>query len=96
LFDDANEPEPLVCYGLTAKIGLRILFADGLHAGDISMVRVELTTEEAEKLHEILDNYLSDLRMEIVDTESHDFRAMLKKRKVFIQRLLEQLEPQAG
>jgi hypothetical protein len=60
------------------------------------MVRVELTTEEAEELHEILDNYLSDLRMEIVDTESHDFREMLKKRKVFIQRLLEQLEPQAA
>ena len=35
LFDDANEPERLVCYGLRAKIGLRILFADGLHAGSI-------------------------------------------------------------
>jgi acetolactate synthase small subunit len=60
------------------------------------MVRVELTTEEAKELHEILDNYLSDLRMEIVDTESHDFRAMLKKRKDFIERLLQQLKPEAA
>jgi acetolactate synthase small subunit len=59
-------------------------------------VRVELTTEEAKELHEILDNYLSDLRMEIVDTESHDFRAMLKKRKDFIERLLQQLKPEAA
>jgi acetolactate synthase small subunit len=60
------------------------------------MVRVELMTEEAKELHEILDNYLSDLRMEIVDTESHDFRAMLKKRKDFIERLLQQLKPEAA
>jgi acetolactate synthase small subunit len=60
------------------------------------MVRVELTTEEAKELHEILDNYLSDLRMEIVDTESHDFRAMLKKRKDFIERLLQQLKREAA
>jgi hypothetical protein len=60
------------------------------------MIRVELTTKEAKELHDILDNYLSDLRMEIVDTESHDFRAMLKKRKEFIARLLGQLEPQAA
>ncbi len=33
------------------------------------VIRVELTSEEAEELHGILDNYLSDLGMEIVDTE---------------------------
>ncbi len=46
------------------------------------MVRIELTSQEAEELRSILDDYLSDLRMEIVDTEGHDFRVMLKKEKI--------------
>jgi hypothetical protein len=61
------------------------------------MVRIEFTPEEAESLREILDNYLSDLRMEIVDTDSHDYREMLKKRRDFvgktIAQLVEQLKP---
>jgi len=32
--------------------------------------------------------------MEIVDTEGHDFRVMLKKREEFINRLLNQLKRQ--
>jgi hypothetical protein len=31
--------------------------------------------------------------MEIVDTENHEFREMLKARKDFLQRLLAQLKP---
>jgi len=58
------------------------------------MVRVELTAEEAEDLRAILENYLSDLRMEIVDTDGDDFRKMLKKRKDFVGNLLEQLVEQ--
>jgi hypothetical protein len=44
------------------------------------MVRIELTSQEAEELRSILDDSLSDLRMEIVDTEGHDFRVEKKKR----------------
>jgi hypothetical protein len=58
------------------------------------MVRIELTSQEAEELRSILDDYLSDLRMEIVDTEGHDFRVMLKKRKDLVKRLLDQLKGQ--
>jgi hypothetical protein len=58
------------------------------------MVRIELTSQEAEELRSILDDYLSDLRMEIVDTEGHDFRVMLKKRKDLVNRLLDQLKGQ--
>jgi len=61
---------------------------------EVSMVRVELTAEEAEDLRAILENYLSDLRMEIVDTDGDDFRKMLKKRKDFVGNLLEQLVEQ--
>ena len=56
------------------------------------MVRIELTAEEAEELSGILDNYLSDLRMEIVDNDSHDFREGLKRRKEFLGRLVDQLK----
>jgi acetolactate synthase small subunit len=59
------------------------------------MVRIELTSQEAEELRSILDDYLSDLRMEIVDTEGHDFRVMLKKRKDLVKRFLDQLKGQA-
>lgn len=56
------------------------------------MVKIEITSAEAGHLRSILDNYLSDLRMEIVDTEDHDFRAKLKERKDFLERLLSQLK----
>ena len=58
------------------------------------MVRIEFTPEEAESLREILDNYLSDLRMEIVDTDSHDYREMLKKRRDFVGKTIAQLVEQ--
>jgi hypothetical protein len=63
-------------------------------AEEVLMVRIEFTPEEAENLREILDNYLSDLRMEIVDTDSHDYREMLKKRKDFVARTIGQLVEQ--
>ena len=56
------------------------------------MVKIEVTAEEAEELRAILENYLSDLRMEIVDTDSHDYREMLKKRRDFMARLIGQLK----
>lgn len=58
------------------------------------MVKIEITSEEAERLGAILEDYLSDLRMEIVDTEKHEFRIMLKERKDLIERLLGQLKQQ--
>lgn len=58
------------------------------------MVKIELTSEEAERLGAILEDYLSDLRMEIVDTEKHEFRITLKERKDLIERLLGQLKQQ--
>jgi hypothetical protein len=56
------------------------------------MVRIELSVQEAEELSGILKDYLSDLRMEIVDTESHDFREGLKKRKDLLSRIVDQLK----
>ena len=52
------------------------------------MVQLVLTAEESALLSEILTSYLSDLRMEIADTEAKDFREALKQREVFLTRLL--------
>ncbi len=56
------------------------------------MVRIELSAQEAEELSGILEDYLSDLRMEIVDTDSADFREGLKKRKELLGRVVDQLK----
>jgi hypothetical protein len=55
------------------------------------MTTLELTSEDVDHLRFILGSYLSDLRMEIVDTEQHEFREMLKRREEFIKRLLDRL-----
>jgi len=57
-----------------------------------AMIRIELNSQEADILHLILESYLSDLRMEIANTDSMDFRESLKERKVFIKKLLQELE----
>ena len=54
-------------------------------------MQLTLTSEEASVLHEVLDNYVSDLRMEISNTDSMDFRERLKDKKVFLERLIAQL-----
>ena len=56
------------------------------------MVRIELSTEEVQMLHEVLSIYLSDLRMEIADTDSMDYRETLKKQETFLKGLLQSLE----
>ena len=58
------------------------------------MVRIELALEEAEELHFILESYLTDLRGEIRETDSRDFRASLKAREELLRKLLGQLEEQ--
>lgn len=56
------------------------------------MIRIDLTDDEREILGQILEHELSDLRMEIADTDSKDFRDMLKRRKEVLHKVLEALE----
>lgn len=58
-----------------------------------SGISLELSSEEHAVLLEILENYLSDLRMEIVDTDSIEFKKGLRIRKQVILDLLEKLRP---
>ncbi len=60
------------------------------------MITLHLTAAEAEKLAGILSSYLSDLRMEIADTDRMAFRDMLKERKALLQRLIADLEAEGG
>lgn len=55
------------------------------------MPSLELTDDEARTLAEVLESTLSELRMEIADTDRQDFREMLKERKEFLQELLVRL-----
>lgn len=59
------------------------------------MIELDLTPEETETLCQVLDSYLSDLRMEIADTDRQDFREMLKARKGVIIKVLEGLQDNA-
>ena len=55
------------------------------------MTHLELTYEEAGELREVLESYLSDLRMEIGGTENMNFREMLKEKEVFLTEILRRL-----
>ncbi|MBI2614640.1 MAG: hypothetical protein HYW52_02965 [Gemmatimonadetes bacterium] len=56
------------------------------------MPELKLTDEEAKKLHSVLTEYLSVLRMEIADTDSFDFREDLKRTEVLLKRLIADLD----
>jgi len=55
------------------------------------MISLDLTPIECEILADVLDNYLSDLRMEIAATDSMDFRDKLKNRKSVVEKVLSTL-----
>jgi len=53
------------------------------------MPTLDLSREQAEALADALESYLSDLRMEIADTDLKDFRDKLKHRKALLNEVLE-------
>jgi hypothetical protein len=54
-------------------------------------MQLNLTAQEAVTLSEILSGYLSDLRMEIAGTENMNFREELKKKEVFLKKIIDEL-----
>ncbi len=56
------------------------------------MAQISLTDEEGAMLKEIIESYLSDLRMEIADTDQKDFREGLKRKEAFLKDLLQRLK----
>jgi hypothetical protein len=55
------------------------------------MAQFTLNNDETEMLKEVLVSYLSDLRMEIADTDQQDFRESLKAKEVFLKDLINRL-----
>jgi hypothetical protein len=55
------------------------------------MVQLTLTDTDAATLKKALETYVSDLRMEVADTDAQDFREGLKQEESVIRRLIELL-----
>ena len=56
------------------------------------MAQITLTHEEAVTLRDVLNSYVSDLRMEVADTDSKPFRENLKREEAMLKKLLQQLD----
>lgn len=52
------------------------------------MVQIDLSPKEQEILRDMLENYLSDLRMEIAATENKDFRDALKEKRDLVAKVV--------
>ncbi len=55
------------------------------------MPTLTLNPEQAETLAQVLAEYVSDLRMEVANTDSMEFRDDLKRKEVFLKDLITQL-----
>jgi hypothetical protein len=55
------------------------------------VVRLDLTPHDARVLRDALEDYLSDLRMEISHTDSMDFRERLKAKKRVLRHVADAL-----
>jgi len=55
------------------------------------MTTLNLTPDQAVILKETLNSFLSDMGMEIADTDNYDFRQMLKKRRELLEGILAML-----
>jgi hypothetical protein len=58
----------------------------------IEMVTLSLTEEEASVLLQVLQSYLSDLRLEIAGNDSWDTGEVLKRENIFLKDLIRQLQ----
>ena len=57
----------------------------------MAALTLTLTDEQRDMLQGILTSYLSDLRMEVADTDSFEFRQGLKHKEAFLKDLLARL-----
>jgi hypothetical protein len=52
---------------------------------------IQLADEAAEILKSVLEEYISELRMEVSNTDNMDFREALKRKEAILKRLVGQL-----
>ncbi|MGA3281167.1 MAG: hypothetical protein ABSE54_10745 [Smithella sp.] len=56
------------------------------------MEKLNLTSQEKDKLLMVLERYLPDIRSEIANTDRKEFRKELKEREVFMADLIGRLK----
>lgn len=56
------------------------------------MVRLDLSVDKAEMLHEVLLSYLSELRMEIAYAQRKEFREFLRRRGELLEKIIQDME----
>ena len=56
------------------------------------MKEITLTDEESTLLVQILEDYISDIRMEIADTDKSSFKEKLKTQKLSVIKILNQFK----
>jgi hypothetical protein len=84
----------LAAVGSTGAVGWLAAVRSGESAQrkDIPMLQVQLPTEEALLLREILENYLGALRGEVYHTDSFEYREELKHEEATLKQLLQQFQ----
>lgn len=55
-------------------------------------MQLDLTNEEADALTTVLESYLSNLRYEIADTDSWDYRQRLKATEAVLEKIQNDLK----
>jgi hypothetical protein len=60
------------------------------------MLTLDLTAKELEILEHVLADYVSDVGMEIANTDRLEFRDMLKERKALVRRILAAVRDATG
>lgn len=58
----------------------------------MAYIVLNISEQEKEEIINILDEYLSDLNMELADTDLMDFRTKLKSKKKLIQKFIDNLK----
>jgi hypothetical protein len=61
-------------------------------AKEVLMWHLEITAEERDVLHQVLESEYSELRGEVSATARHAYKEMLKHREALIRRVLMALE----
>ncbi len=59
------------------------------------MLRLELEDQEQEALVDVLKSFLSELRSEVVHTDSHAYREGLKAQEQLLKKILVKVEQRA-
>jgi len=53
---------------------------------------IQIAEDEVEVLRSVLEEYISELRMEVANTDSMDFRDDLKRKEEVLKALVERLQ----